>query len=376
MKIVQIIDNFLPGGAQSMQVVFAQAVRELPDVLLTVVSLRDDNQETNIPSQIKATGARVVCFPAKTLYNPARFLRLINFLRHENFDVVHTHLPSSNVLGTIAGRLAGKPVISAIRNSRDDTWGGLSVLLGKLETFTLRYLSHQVMAVGHATAAAQQHRLGNKLITPVPNALRLFSPLPSGKRNQIRTELIGNTTQPLLISTGRLVQQKGYGDLLTAFAEVHKQHPEAVLVIAGEGPLHNQLTDQINKLGLEEHVKLLGFRDDVPLLLAASDIFVSSSHWEGLSVSILEAMAAGLPVVATNVSDTPRVVVEGAGHIVPPHEPTLLADAISSLLSNASQRHAFGSAARAFIEKKHNPASWVQNILDMYRTVINHPYNN
>ena len=353
-----------------MQVVFAQAVREHPDILLTIVSLRETDQYTSIPTQIEATGARVVCFPAKTLYNPARFLRLINFLRREKFDVVHTHLPSSNVLGTIAGRLAGKPVISAIRNSRDDTWGRLSIFLGKLETFTLRYLSHRVMAVGHATAAAQQHRLGNKQITPVPNALHLSPPLPTGKRNQIRTELVGDAAQPLLISTGRLVQQKGYGDLLTAFAEVHKQHPEAILVIAGEGPLHNELTDQIKKLGLKKHVKLLGFRGDVPLLLAASDIFVSSSHWEGLSVSILEAMAAGLPIIATNVSDTPQVVVEGTGHIVPPHEPTLLTDAICSLLNNPSQRDSFGSAARAFIEKNHNPAAWVKSILDMYKSVI------
>lgn len=353
-----------------MQVVFAQAIREHSDIELTVVSLRENNQDTNIPSQIEAAGAHVVYFSAKKLCNPVRLLRLINFLRRENFDVVHTHLPSSNVLGTIAGRLAGRPVISAIRNSRDDTWGRLSVLLGKVETFTLRYLSHQVMAVGYATAAAQQHRLGNKQITPVPNALRTTPLLLPDKRNQIRTELVGDPVKPLLISTGRLVPQKGYGDLLTAFAEVHKQHPEAVLVIAGEGPLHNELTERIDTLGLKEYVNLLGFRKDVSLLLAASDIFISSSHWEGLSVSILEAMAAGLPVVATNVSDTPQVVVEGTGHVVPPHEPTLLADAICSLLSNPPQRHSFGSAARAFIEKNHNPAAWADKILDMYKSVI------
>jgi len=371
MKIIQIIDNFFPGGAQSMQVVFAQSIREYPDIELTIVSLRENDQYTNIPNKIEATGARVVYFSAKKLYDPVRFVRLINFLRHEKFDIVHTHLPSSNVLGTIAGRLAGIPVISAIRNSHDDTWGHLSVFLQKLETFTLCYLSHQVMAVGHATAAAQQHRLGNKQITPVPNALRVTPPLLSDKRNQIRTELVGDATQPLLISTGRLVPQKGYGDLLTAFAEVHKRHPEAVLVIAGEGPLHNELTDRITTLGLKGYINLLGFRNDVPLLLGASDIFVSSSHWEGLSVSILEAMAAGLPVVATNVSDTPQVVVEGTGHVVPPHEPTLLADALCSLLSNPSQRHSFGSAARSFIEKKHNPAAWADKILNMYKSVIN-----
>ena len=126
----------------------------------------------------------------------------------------------------------------------------------------------------------------------------------------------------------------------------------------------------VNLLDLQEHVRLIGPRQDMPRLLAASDIFVNSSHWEGLSVVILEAMAAGLPVVATNVSDTPRIVVKGTGLIVPPREPSLLADALCSLLDNPEQLKSFGSAARTFIDHSYSPASWGNTILTMYQSVL------
>ena len=85
--------------------------------------------------------------------------------------------------------------------------------------------------------------------------------------------------------------------------------------------MHEQLNEQIKKAGLSGHATLLGIRNDVPKLLAASDIYINSSYWEGLPVSVLEAMAAGLPVIATGVGDTPRVVVPGAGILVEPNSP-------------------------------------------------------
>lgn len=369
MRVVQVIDILYYGGAQTMQVMFASVVRNSPDIELTVVSLRDNIQNTPIPDQLKSLGVKVVFCSARKLWDPQRFWKLIKFLQEENFDVVHTHLPYSNIIGTLAGRLTGIPVIASIRNSRDDDWGKYFFLRNGLETLVLRFLASRVMAVGYSTAKVHQKRLGSQKIEAVPNAINVIAPLMDSERNRIRTELVGNPTFPMVISAGRLVQQKGYEDLIRAFAIVLRSYPKASLVIAGDGPLHDNLLKIIDTLGIEGKIKLLGARNDIDQLLAASDLFVSSSHWEGLSVAILEAMAAGLPIVATNVSDTPRIVVDGVGLIVPPHSPKLLAESINFFLEDSIRRQAYGSAARTFILENHDPDVWANKIISLYNSV-------
>ncbi|MGH2524638.1 MAG: glycosyltransferase, partial [Anaerolineales bacterium] len=186
--------------------------------------------------------------------------------------------------------------------------------------------------------------------------VNLAPSLAAAERAAIRAELAGDPARPLLVAVGRLSHQKGYGDLLTAFATLRQTHPHAALIIAGGGGRHAELSAQIASLHLDHHAWLLGARNDVPRLLAASDIFVSASHWEGLPVAVLEAMAAGLPIVATSVGDVPRVVSAEAGLIVPPHQPDLLAGALRTLLDNPVQRQRLGEAARAYVTRNHSPA--------------------
>lgn len=370
MRIVHLIDNLYLGGAQALLVTFARAVREQPRIDLTIVSLRKFEETTPIEDSLRDLGVRVVFISAKKLWNPLRLLRLIRFIRHEQFDVIHTHLSCANILGSITGCIVGLPVIAAIHNLCEDEWGKFTYIRRGLETFALRRLIDCVMAVGHTTAEVHQKRLGKKTIVPVPNATELIPPLPSDESTLIRKELTGDASGPVVISGGRLVKEKGYGDLLTAFSQVHQAHPTATLVIAGKGPLQSMLEQQIASLNLKGCVRLLGARTDIPRLLASSDIYVSSSHSEGLSIAILESMAAGLPVVATNVGDTARVVVEGTGLIVPPHEPSLLAKAICSLLDNPAQQKKFGSSARNFIKKNYNPVDWTNTIYDLYLSIL------
>jgi glycosyltransferase involved in cell wall biosynthesis len=369
MRIVQIIDILYYGGAQTMQVMFARSVREFPDINLTVVSLRDNTHNTPIPDQLKALGVEVKFCSAQKLWNIKRFWNLVAFLRQGNFDVIHTHLPYANILGTLAGRFAGIPVIASLRNSKDDDWGRYYSIRNWLETILLRYFAEKVMAVGFSTASAHQKRLGRQKIEAVPNALEIIPPMADQERNQIRMELVGDTDAPLVISVGRLVPQKGYADLILAFANVVQGHPKARLLIVGDGPLYDLLARKIKELGLRENVKLLGSRNDVPRLLAASDLFVNSSHWEGLSVAILEAMAAGLPIVATNVSDTPRLVVDNVGMVVPPQSSTALAEAISFFLRESALRKTYGAAARDFIARNHSPEAWAKKIISLYESI-------
>src|SRR4030095_7347406 len=138
MRIVQIIDILYYGGAQTMQVMLARAACNSPDISLTVVSLQDNIHHTPIPAQLKSLGIQVEFCSARKLWDPKRFWKLITFLRQGKFDIVHTHLPCANILGMIAGRLLGIPVVASIRNSRDDNWGRFSLIRNALETFLLR----------------------------------------------------------------------------------------------------------------------------------------------------------------------------------------------------------------------------------------------
>lgn len=369
MRVVQIIDTLdLLGGAQKMQVALAEEVQGM-DISLTVLTLEGESQGTALPVLLESFGADVHYFPAPKLLNPRRFWKLYRFLRNGRFDLAHTNLTYANIVGVFAAWLAGIPTVAGLRNAFHNK-RRFHTIRTLFEGFTLSVMANKIMAVGQATADAHQARFPQKPIVAVPNSVVLPEPVSLTERTARRATLLDRPDRPLIITVGRLTEQKGYADLLEAFAIVQKNQADSRLIIAGDGELYTNLKEQIKSLGLEGKVKLLGRRNDVPHLLAASDIFVSSSHWEGLSNAILEAMATGLPVVATAVADTPNVVVPGTGLLVLPQQPQELANAISTLLNNPAQREEFGRQARLHVDCQHNPTLWAEQMLNLYKTVL------
>jgi len=134
--------------------------------------------------------------------------------------------------------------------------------------------------------------------------------------------------------------------------------------------LFEDIRSLISRLSLEKNVLLLGARQDVPRLLAASDLYVSSSHWEGLPLAILEAMMAGLPVVATDVGDIPRLITADTGLVIPPHQPRAIAEAIAELLRDPGQLREMGAAARARAMQDYSPRVWMERLLNLYRQLL------
>jgi glycosyltransferase involved in cell wall biosynthesis len=146
-------------------------------------------------------------------------------------------------------------------------------------------------------------------------------------------------------------EQKGHRYLIEAAAPVIRQFPDVHFLLIGDGVLRETLQAQTRAASLESHVHFLGTRTDVPDLLAASDYFVLPSLWEGLSVALVEAMASGLPIIATEVSGTRQVMVPGeTGLLVPPGDAPQLSEAIVQLLSEPAQARAMGAAARQRVE--------------------------
>jgi glycosyltransferase involved in cell wall biosynthesis len=175
----------------------------------------------------------------------------------------------------------------------------------------------------------------------------------------------------VITTVGRLDTQKGLPYLLEAAELVTRGHPEVRFLVVGEGPRRGDLVRHRDRLGLTERVWFLGFRTDVPQILADSDVFVLPSLWEGLPIALLEAMAAGLPVVATDVPGVTEVVTDGeTGLVVPGKDVGALAGALSRLLDDPDLRLGLARAGRRKVEEEFGWEKVVATTMSLYERLL------
>jgi glycosyltransferase involved in cell wall biosynthesis len=260
-------------------------------------------------------------------------------------------LPDGIVWASCVGLLTGTPVIG--------TYHGLGILPKGRRRFdprnVLRGWLYRLMSRLTARTIAVSEpvkellcRLGldRRKVVLVPNGADVNRHASPGDCARILTEL-GLEGKKVVVCVGRLIPGKGQRFLVEGFATVVRRHPETVLLLAGDGPERRALESQIGSLGLAAHIRLLGARDDVAALLAVADAFVLPSLAEGIPLALLEAMAAGTPVVATAVAGNLDVVTDDRyGVLVPPENPSALADAVIGLLEDAGRAQALGESGR------------------------------
>ena len=170
---------------------------------------------------------------------------------------------------------------------------------------------------------------------------------------------------------GRFMAQKNHLDLVAAFQQVASADPRALLVLAGDGELRETVRARAASLGLEGAVRFLGLRDDVPELLGAADAFVLSSAWEGLPIAVLEAMAAGLPVVATAVGGVPELVRSGeTGWLVAPGAPAALGAAMLALSRDLAAARAMGECGARLVRGRHTVEGMVTGYAALYLELV------
>lgn len=364
MRVAHVIDKLGWGGAEKLLVTFAEvASRREIDTL--VIGLMPPSHKSEIPNALRAFGAEVLEFSYRKLYDPRVIPSLMFLLKKKRIDIVHTHLSHSNIFGSMAAKIVNIPAVTTLHSTRETQTGRLGLRKG-LEHYCLRNLTSRVIAVGENVASVYRPILRSDFLEVIPNSVRQGQEITSQKRDAIRLELTGDTDRPLVLAVGRLKLLKGYHDLLTAFARVHEAHPRAFLAIVGFGDLKDSLIEYSSALGISKHVRFLGARNDVPQLLAAADVFVNSSHWEGLSIAMLEAMAAGLPVVATSVGDAEILLATGGGLLAEAKNPNDLARVLENILSHPEKMRAMGQIARECVKKDYNPDVWLDKLLACY----------
>ena len=171
----------------------------------------------------------------------------------------------------------------------------------------------------------------------------------------------------LIGSVGRLVEQKDYPTQLRAFAEVARKAPRAKMAIAGDGPLRESLERQVADLGLRDRVLFLGHTDQVPIFLRSLDVFLLASKFEPLGIALLEAKAAGLPIVATRVNEIPDIVIHGqSGVLVPAETPGVMAEALLSLLEDRIRRGRLGQQALREAKEQHSLQAMLSSYEHLY----------
>ena len=288
---------------------------------------------------------------------------VIRAVRAEQPDLLHTHLVHADVYGAIAAKRLGLPVVSTRHN--DDRY-----LLGPFRYVDRAFArpARRLIAISDAVRMFLE-RAGHdpaKLLT-----IRYgLDELPSARSEPAPAAAGIPPEAPLALAVGRLIAQKDHATLLRAFARVRSALPEARLAILGAGPLEAETRALAAELGLEDCVTLPG-RTDIRDWLERADLFVHTSRWEGFGIVLLEAMLAGLPVVATRVSAVPEVVVDGeTGVLVEAGDVAARAAAVAALLSDPERAAALGAAGRRRAREEFSVARMAERTHEVYEQAV------
>jgi glycosyltransferase involved in cell wall biosynthesis len=322
---------------------------------------------------VRAEGFRVIPIRFVRRLSPLAQLRafqsLVAILRAEKPDIVHAHMPISGFLARIAARIAGVPKVAYTCHGFLFNHAASSLPHRGL-SLVMEWIAAQVtdvfMTVSEAEAKDARRLRIAAHAEPVRNGRdpAVFRPHPAS-RERIRAELGVPGDRVVIIAVSRLVWHKGYPELAAAMRSV----PEAELWVAGERLESDRGADMaalLRAAGLGYRLRMLGYREDIPALLAAADIFTLPSRFEGLPMSVIEAMLTGLPVVATNARGPAEQVVDGVtGLSVPPGDPAALGSALGRLARDPDLRARMGQAGRQRALDCYDEAKVLSRTLDL-----------
>lgn len=367
--VLQLIETGGPGGAERVLVNLTQRLAADPVYRSTVGLLKPGWLESELVSR----GLEIHRFRLRRPLDPVLLLGLARHLRRSGVDLVHAHEFTMNVYGAAAGRLAGVPVIATVH-------GRGYYAEARRRVVALRWavrFGATLVAVSSDIRRFLSDSLRCGPVRLIPNGIDLAR-VAGGDRARGRAALALETEALVVGTVGNLYPVKGHRVLLEAAARLGR--PRVHIVIAGRGNEEAALRRVAAELGISDRVHLLGYREDVPDLIAAFDIYALPSFSEGQSLSLIEAMAAGRPVVATAVGGNPEVLgmeeefratgpaapATGAhGVLVPPGDPESLAAALDRLLADPALARRLGEAARARARREFS----LEAMMDRYRAL-------
>lgn len=369
LRVAYLIDSLGHGGAETLLVRYLEAVPALgvhPHVV--VIQERDGNP---MAGPIRALGVPLTTLAIDRLRRPGALDAVTRAIADTGADLVHTQLEFANILGTLAARRLGIPAVATLHTlDRPRPWSRDAVRY-RLMARVLRHRSSSVLAVS-ASAARHFARASGaepRSVTTLHNGIDLRPyAAEATDAGDIRAEIGIPATARIVLTVAVLRPAKGIADMIDALPALVAAHPDVHYVVAGDGEARAALTSQAAARGVGDRVHLLGHRDDIPALLAAANAFVLPSHTEALPTVIIEALAAGVPVVATDVGGVPEMVDHGiSALLVPARSPDRLADAVSRILSSPLQARAMATAGRRTAAERFDVGRQAGRLVAEYR---------
>jgi glycosyltransferase involved in cell wall biosynthesis len=344
--VMHVLGSAAPGGAAQVHI-----VRDLWNLVDPEVFRMDAcfvGEHGPLAEELRREGMRVAVAPWRGSHDVAGALRFARVLRAFRPAICHQHVVGGQ-LPTLVRLLSSSKVVLQLGGSVNE--------MGDPITWTRATRLAQAVISTSRAAAASAGVSAHVIYPGAPIVESAEPPLLEG--------------EPAISAASRLVPIKGLESLVCAMPMVLEQQPAARLQIAGEGPSRHQLEQLCADLGIAKRVAFMGWQQDLSAVFRTSHLFVAPSLAEGFGIGALEAMAAGLPVIASNVGGLPELVDHGrTGFLVPPNDPQALARCIVQLLSDRELRIRMGRDAQLRVAKRFSPAAMARQISDVYMELV------
>lgn len=355
LRIAMMLESDGPGGAEYVLIQLSEELRRRGH---TIIPVGPDRGMGWLDRVLREKGFETEKFSLRRPLDLGCLRGMVRMLRRTQVDLVHAHEFTTAVYGAAAARIVGKPYVITMHGAQTvlNAWRRRAALAWAFKG------SRATVGVSDDTTMYMERTL--KLRPGIVTTVRNGIPVRPGSGAGVRAELGIEPGEVLFVAVGNLVPRKGHRVLLEALKPLAgPDAPPWRLAIAGRGKQKEPLQQLAAELGIAGRVHLLGHRDDIPDLLAAADVFVMPSLWEGLPLAILEAMFAGKPVVASAISGIPEAIESGVqGHLVPAGDAPALSRALRELLVDPSRRTAFGAAGRRRAEAEFT----IEHMTDAY----------
>lgn len=362
IRVMMVLDKFSFGGAENLIAELSQGAH--PSLDVSVASLAPaDRSSKEMLDRLTEAGLKPTFLGMRRLLDPVGFVRLVRALRRAPVDVVHAHLGYAAIAVPLAAHLAGKPVVATLHVNPPHRRSRGERLKERLSIRVPARLGRLVLVSEHARDLFDQ-RHGPALDTwrVIPNGVDTtrYAPYPQARSGA-----------PVWACVAALRPDKNHVGLVRAWAGVVATHPDATLLIVGDGPSREDIEAQTAKLGLTANVHMLGRRDDVVDILHGVDGVVSASIDEALPTALIEAAACGLPVVAADAGGTREIVIDGVnGRLVPISDDEALTAALLDVIDHPQRAAEFGKAGHDLVESRYGLANWVDQLTGLYREVL------
>jgi glycosyltransferase involved in cell wall biosynthesis len=366
-RVLHVIDSLRIGGAEVLVAGLVAELTRSRRARSAVCAFSAGEAAPHLVAEVARSAEAVTLVPQSRLYDPRVLGGVLRTALRFRPDVVHSHLSGANATSRIVAALLRRPHLATIHTvpgprSEDSRPRRLA------EGVTAR-LSSRIVAPSPAVASAYAaaYRVPPSRLRIVVNAPVAARPGPDFDRAGLREQLLGGRAGPLVVCVARLEPEKGIEDLIDAAEILSATRLGLRVVVAGGGTEDRRLRELLSTGDLGGTVSLLGPRTDVGHLLAVSDVFCLPSRYEGLPVSLLEALEAGVPCVVTAVGGIPAVVRDGeTALIVPAQSPPQLATALERVFADPALAARLGRAGRALVEETYSLRAVVGHYADLY----------